>query len=241
MCHLFLEASRGKKWTITYPKVPSAVRPVPHGEALPIHETPYEFTIDSDDEDEGQLTSSFPEPRACTDRPYISHGESSAPHILTQDELNDLVRDLELYKNKAEFLASRLQQWNLLQENVRITSFRNRHQKLEPFFRKEDNLEFCCDVDGLMNALEIKHGSQEWRLFIDSSKLSLKAVLLHNGNQLPSIPAGHVVHMKETYENLKQLVSKFEYNKYDWHFCGDLKVVSLLTGLQLGCTKYCCL
>ena len=134
--------TRKMKWTITYPNIPSAVRPVPHGEALPIHETPYEFTIDSDDEDEGQLTSSFPEPRACTDKPYVSHGESSAPHILTQDELNDLVSDLELSKSKTELLASKLQQWNLIEVNVRINSFRNRHQYLGPFFRKKDDLVF---------------------------------------------------------------------------------------------------
>jgi len=99
---------------------------------------------------------------------------------------------------------------------------------------------FCYDVDGLMNALGIKHDPQELRLFIDSSKLGLNEALLHNGNQHPSIPVGHAVHMKEPYENLKQLLNKLECSKYGWHICGDLKVVSLLMGLQLGCTKYCC-
>ena len=107
------------------------------------------------------------------------------PYILTRDELNDLVRDLELSKSKAEFLESRLKQWNLLEKNVRISLFRSRHQQLAPFFRKEDVLVFCYDVGGLMNALGIKHDRQEWRLFIVSSKLSLKAVLLHNGKQHP--------------------------------------------------------
>jgi len=65
------------------------------------------------------------------------------------------------------------------------------------FFRKEGDLVFCYDVDGLVNALGMKQDPQEWRLFIDSSKLSLKAVLLRNGNQHPSIPVGQAVHMKE--------------------------------------------
>jgi len=98
------------------------------------------------------------------------------------------------------------------------------------FCRKEDDFVFCYDLDGLMNALGIKHDPQEWRLFIDSSKLSLKAVLLHNGNHRPSVPVGFAVHMKKTCENLKQLLNKLEYSKYGWHICGDLKAVSLLMG-----------
>jgi hypothetical protein len=53
--------------------------------------------------------------------------------------------------------------------------------------------------------------------FQQISKLSLKAVLLHNGNQHPSIPVGPAVYMKETYDILKQLLNKLEYSKYGWH------------------------
>jgi hypothetical protein len=191
-----------------YPNIPSALRPVPHGEGICVPEPPKEFAVDSDDEDEGKSTSGSPEPPAFTE-PHVSHGRSSVPqpHILTQDELNDLVHDLELSKRRAELLGSRLKQWNLLEKNVQISSFRSRHQQLVPFFRKKGDLVFCNDADGLMNALGIKRDTQEWRLFIDSSKLSLKAVLLRNGNQHPSIPVGHAVHMKECYENLKQLLN----------------------------------
>jgi len=168
--------TKKKKYTIVYPNVPSALRPVPRGEGISVPEPPKEFTIDSDDEDEGESTSGSPESPAST-VPHVSHGRPSAPqpHVLTQDELNDLVRDLKLSTNEAELLRSRLKQWNPLEKNVRNSSFRSRIQQLVPFFRKEDDLSFCYDVDGLMNALGIKHCPQEWRLFIDSSKLSLKA------------------------------------------------------------------
>ena len=140
----------------------------PHGEGISVPEPPKEFTIDSDDEDEGWSTLGSPEPPASTE-PHVSHGRSSAPqpHILIQEELNDLVRDLELSKSKAELMGSRFKQWNLLEKKkVRISSFCSRHQQLVPFFRKEDDLLFCYDVDGLTNAIGIKHDPQEWRLFI---------------------------------------------------------------------------
>jgi hypothetical protein len=33
-------------------------------------------------------------------------------------------------------------------------------------------------------------------------KVILKAMFLHNGNEFPSIPWAHALHMKKTYENL---------------------------------------
>ena len=44
----------------------------------------------------------------------------------------------------------------------------------------EGDLVYCNDIDGLMAALMIAHNPDEWRVFIDTSKTSLKAILLHN-------------------------------------------------------------
>jgi len=94
-----------KQRTVVCPNIPSALRPVPHSEGISVPESPKEFTIDSDDEDEGEPTSGSGPP--VSTEPHVSLGRSSAPqpHLLTQDELNDLVRDLELSKSKAELLG----------------------------------------------------------------------------------------------------------------------------------------
>jgi hypothetical protein len=52
-----------------------------------------------------------------------------------------------------------------------------------------------------MEALGHHHNTPEWRLFIDTSKVSLKAALLYNGNKYQSVPLAHAVNMKESYEN----------------------------------------
>ncbi len=58
----------------------------------------------------------------------------------------------------------------------------------------------------------VKYTASEWRLFIDASKRSLKAVLLNNGNHLSSLPIAHSVIMKETYDNLHVLLDAINKN-----------------------------
>ncbi|GBM85151.1 hypothetical protein AVEN_183190-1 [Araneus ventricosus] len=110
---------------------------------------------------------------------------------------------------------------------------------LSPSLKKK-SLVFCSDIDGLLKELRIAHEPNEWRLFVEASKLSLKAVFLNNGNELPSIPVAHAVYMKETYHNVKQLLEMINCSQYGWQICADLKVVSQLMSLQLRYTKYCC-
>jgi hypothetical protein len=86
----------------------------------------------------------------------------------------------------------------------------------------------CTYIDDLLQTCNIKHSPLDWRLFIDSSKWSLKAVLLHSGNTLPSIPVGHSVNNKESYENLKILMEAINYDKLKWQICGDLRVIAFL-------------
>jgi hypothetical protein len=106
-----------------------------------------------------------------------------------------------------------------------ISVYRKRHEDLVHFFKMERGLVACTDIDGLMQTLSINHNPADWRLFTDSSNLSLKAVLLHNGNTLPSIGVGHSVHNTELYENVKTLMEDINYDKFKWQICGDLKMI----------------
>ena len=84
----------------------------------------------------------------------------------------------------------------------------------------------------------MRHSPEQWRLFIDTSKTSLKAVLLHNGSKLPSIPVAYAPSIKETYTTMNNILVEAHYKKYQWEVCGDLKVIAFLLGLQAGYTKY---
>ena len=99
---------------------------------------------------------------------------------------------------------------------------------------QEDGVVFCNDVCSIMKVLGHEYNPDQWRLFVDSSKVSLKVVLFHNGNRFPSVSLAHAASMKESYESMKLLLGKIKYDKFTWKLCGDLKVVAVLLGMQLG-------
>jgi len=105
--------SMKKKSTLVYPNIPSGIQPVPPGDGLPLPEPLDNFAMYSDDEDSVSSNSEEQQPSASRDADYLPSTDSSN-HKITEGELNDLIRDLELPKNKPELLASRLKQWNLL-------------------------------------------------------------------------------------------------------------------------------
>ena len=149
------------------------------------------------------------------------------------------MRDLDLRKNSAELLASRLKDRNLLASGTVVSFYRNRERDVQ-LFRVENEFVFCDDINGLLNAMGCDYEPAEWRFFIDSSKRSLKCVLLHNRNAFASMPIGHSVQMKESYDSMKQVLEKLKYSEHNWKICGDLKIVCMLLGQQGGYTRYPC-
>lgn len=217
---------------IKYPNVSSVHFPVPHNEWLPVPVCNLQ-TMESDPMSSDSEGSEHVEE-------YCPQSHDTSPQLFNQKELNDLVRDLKLSKQQSELLGSRLQQRNLLAPGTNISCFRSRGSSFTQYFNMQNSVCVCRDVNGLMMELGVQHNPQEWRLFIDSSKTSLKAVLLHNGNTFPSVPLAFTVNMKESYETMALLLEAIKYKDHEWQLCCDLKVVALLTGLQSGFTKYCC-
>ena len=79
----------------------------------------------------------------------------------------------------------RLQEWNLLEPGTTISSFCSRNQNLAGYYASAENICYCKDIGGLLSELGCERNPADWRLFINSSKTSLKAMLLHNGNIKP--------------------------------------------------------
>lgn len=214
---------------LDYPSIPSSIAPVPHSNDLPVPKPPDQYSTD----EESAIKSD-------SDETFLSEDEEKGPHLLSQSELDDFIRELELPKCKAELVASRFKEWRFLLPSCKITSYRTRNKEFSSFFHTVEKLCYCFKINELFEAIGVPHIAEDWRLFIDSSTRSLKAVLLHNGNMYPSIPVGYSTHLKEDYENVRFLLEKINYTSYKWDICGDFKMLGFILGLQGGFTKYSC-
>lgn len=226
--------NRKNKQHVKYPDVPSATKPIPHSSDLPVP-VPNVFTVCSSD------TESIITTNAADSDEYRPQ-EVNQPVPFTQAELNDLTRDLNLSKESAQLLGSRLREKNLLSPGTTFYWYRHRERQFRKFFTfdKASSLVYCNNIDDLIKSMGVKYDATQWRLFIDSSSKSLKAVLLNIGNKFSSIPVGHSVQIKETHNTMEHLLTALNYQEHKWLICGDLKVVGLILGLQGGYTKYPC-
>ena len=122
--------------------IPSVIQPVPHTEDLPVPVPLQQYILDSDDEPTEKWEKT-PQPSTSMDADFTADHQSNEFHLITQEELNDVIGDLDLPKCKAELLGSRLQQWNLLKENIRISMYCKRYEDLVQFFKmKSDPVAF---------------------------------------------------------------------------------------------------
>jgi len=97
------------------------MKPVPHSAELPVPKPPSNTTLSdskSNNGDVGQANNNMD----C-DPTFAGASSSNEQHLLTQGDLNDIARDLNLSKKQAELLGSRLTGWNFLRQDTKVFFF----------------------------------------------------------------------------------------------------------------------
>ena len=232
-----------KKKDWYYPDIESARRPVPHCTEVPVpvftflpYLTTHETLLEAMEHSNSSCSN-----YSSTSIAAEASSLSTNPKPFSQGQLNDLVRDLNLSKESSERLASRLGEHGVLDSGTKITFYRNRDDLLLRFFTMEDDFVFCNNIPGFLAEMGLlKYNSDEWRLFIDSSKRSLKCVLLHKRNKFACVQIGHSVVVEEHCLNVKMVLNKLGYSEHNWAICVDFKMVNFLLEQQGGYTKYPC-
>lgn len=159
-------------------------------------------------------------------------------------EFQNLVRVLDLPTYLAEFLASVLKGKGFTTKNFLVTAFRDR-KPMAVFdscfaYVLDSGFIYCKDVERLFYHLNHPYKDDEWRLFVDSSKRSLKAVLVHIGNKLPSVPLLYATETTEDLQAMERILRLLDYPAHNWKISADLKIVAVLMGLKPGYCRMQC-
>lgn len=207
--------------------------PLSHSDAIPIPRPPSPTTISI-------WTANLENQLQDPDYEISEASKNMIP--ISQNWMDDVIKHVNLSKRDAEYIAHKLNQNNLLTPDVKVTGYRHRQVKFEPFFsaNEENTFVYCNNIEKLVAEMGMTYIPHEWRLFIDSSKTSMKAVLLYYNNKKPSVPIAYNLNTKESYESVRHLLEAVNYESHKWRICCDLKMVALLCGLQGGYTKNMC-
>jgi hypothetical protein len=180
------------------------MRPVLRSDEISAPKPPYSVTVDEGNPDVGEVHPDKVGERTACDPTFVQSGPSSKRPFVAEAGLNDLVRVFNLSKIQAEILASRFKGWNLHQHDTKTWYFRVRQNESKHFFTQESCLMLVMLLVLLWRPLDF-NTVQQWFLFVDSSELCLKAILLHNGNEYPAVPSAHAVYVRRHKTNASSL------------------------------------
>ena len=110
------------------------------GEYLLMNNVDHDYNNHQDEEESNaNLETREPDEELNGESCYKPHGDKTREVILyTQESLSDLIRNLGLPKDGAEFLASDLKKRGMLEKEVKSTIYRKREQKFQKYFAEED-------------------------------------------------------------------------------------------------------
>lgn len=232
--------NRKKASNLVYQETLYAQKPIEHSDAIPVPKRP----SPTEDYVVPPSFETFETAGESRVSEYVpSHLTAACNHIeISQNRLDIMVRRYKLSQRQSILLASDLKKVNILAPDVRIYGAIGRHRRFTNFFTSinDNSFAYCKDILGLVTTLHGEYKAQDWRLFIDSSKSSLKAVLLHITNSKNSVPIALSTNTEENYKSLKNILTRIDYYAHNWKICADLKVITILRGMQTGYTKNMC-
>lgn len=117
--------------------------------------------------------------------------------------------------------------------NKNYIFYRSREKGLLLVFIEDNKLIFCSEIRHILKETGVwEYNQSEWSLFIDSSKIRLKCVLLNNGNYYDSILIGRSTKMKKEYQIIHLVLGEINYQKHRRMICVDLTMVNFFLGRQ---------
>ena len=130
------EFNKKNKQHLQYPNIHSAMRPLPHSDKVPV---PIFTKLSDIDEDQLRSSTSLTNSDDDDEEQDIAHEAWNAGRVslYSQFELNDLIQDLNLPKQSAKVLASRLQEKHLLKAGTSVSFYHNREEKLRKYFQSD--------------------------------------------------------------------------------------------------------
>ena len=144
-CYFCLVNTKGigkkNRLNISYPSIPSAIRPVLHSDEFP----PPVFNgfVSSEDEETESEEEHIEMAYKQTDtesEDLSTESKKAVPQQINQLELNDLVHDLDLSKQAAEILAFRLKEKLVLHCSAKVSFHRKKMSSFCLILKRRNNL-----------------------------------------------------------------------------------------------------
>ncbi|CAH1107948.1 unnamed protein product [Psylliodes chrysocephalus] len=151
ICVVELHGTNKRK--MTYPDLPSAKRP-----RLCLNDVPSPMSQDLSnlsDLSDTEMVEVF------SDKRDSDFEVSTSPSHFSQYALSDLIRDLDLSKERSELLVSKLKERNLLSQGTKITFYRDREKEFLPFFSSENDIVYFNNISGLLMKLGLSRYKAE--------------------------------------------------------------------------------
>ncbi|GBM31485.1 hypothetical protein AVEN_141184-1 [Araneus ventricosus] len=160
-CYICIAKIKGfsakSKHKIKYPNLHSAMRPVTHNDELPVPKPPENFTYGNAavemEIDEVETSSTSSEINYVTDI-------NEEPHLITPEELNDLVRDFNLSKNTQNYLDHDCKVGISPKITLTYPFSKIDIRNIQGGGPTKGNLCYCNYIRGLTSALKCQYNSE---------------------------------------------------------------------------------